>query len=77
MREEITIEDRLKHGNVTLKELSLLSRRCRAAIYNDIKRGILTPIKLGKHNSAPVFVPGPIARQYISGELHRSAEAAA
>lgn len=67
---DISLEDRLAHGNVTIAELSELSGRCKASIYNDIKARLLPVIKLGKAKTASVRIAGPIAKRYIAGELH-------
>jgi len=45
---EITIQDRLECGNLTVDEVCLLKNRSRAAFYNDVKAGLVEIQKQGR-----------------------------
>lgn len=60
----LTLTDRLSHGNLTIAELSALSKRGRSSIYNDLAAGKLAIIKIGNRT----LIPGPIAARYIGGK---------
>lgn len=73
---DISIVEKLECGNVTISELAKLSSRSRSSIYEDIAAGRLKTLKFGTAKNSPVFIPGPIARAYIAGELHREGSGA-
>jgi len=60
----ITLEDRLKHGNLTVLETRKLANRSHSGFYQDLKRGLVSIRKLGRKS----VVPGPVARRYIQRE---------
>ncbi len=63
-RPVVTIEDRLKHGNLTIDEVCALKPRGKTGFYADRKAGLVTIQKIGSRS----VVPGPIAKAYIRGE---------
>ena len=62
--EAITLEDRLKHGNLTILETRKLKNRSHSGFYQDLKRGLVSIRKLGRKS----VVPGPVAQRYIQSE---------
>jgi hypothetical protein len=60
---EISLVDRLAHGNLTIKETRRLKNRSHAGFYEDVKRGLVEIEKIGRKS----IVRGPIARAYIEG----------
>jgi hypothetical protein len=62
--EAITLEDRLKHGNLTILETRKLKNRSHSGFYQDLKRGLVSIRKLGRKS----VVPGPVALRYIQRE---------
>ncbi len=60
----ITLEDRLKHGNLTILETCKLANRSHSGFYQDLKRGLVSIRKLGRKS----VVPGPVAKRYIQRE---------
>jgi hypothetical protein len=59
----LTIEDRLKHGNLTIVEVRALRNRSHSGFYEDVKRGLVSVRKIGRKT----VVPGPVAVAYIAG----------
>jgi hypothetical protein len=61
--DEISMGDRLAHGNLTVAEVVALRGTSTAQFYADLKRGRVEIRKLGRKT----VVPGPIAKAYIEG----------
>jgi hypothetical protein len=62
----VTLEARLEHGYVTIKELCALKLCGLTQVYADIKAGALEVEKHGRSTR----VRGPIARAYTPGARH-------
>lgn len=69
----VTLEARLEHGYVTVKELCALKLCGVTQVYADIKAGAL---KVEKHGRS-TRIAGPIARDYRPGARHAKREEAA
>jgi hypothetical protein len=63
-RPAISIQDRLKVGNLTVDEVCALKQRSRTGFYADLKAGLVQIRKQGRNS----VVPGPVARRYIDGD---------
>jgi hypothetical protein len=61
---DISLADRLEHGNLTIREACLLADASRSKFYEDLKEGRVAIRKLG----AKSVVAGPIAKRYIAGQ---------
>jgi hypothetical protein len=59
-----SLEDRLNHGNLTVKEVRRLKNRSHSGFYEDVKAGLVKIEKIGRKS----IVRGPIARAYINGQ---------
>ena len=59
-----SLEDRLTHGNLTVKEVCQLKKRSHSGFYEDVKAGLVKIEKIGRKS----IVRGPIARAYINGQ---------
>lgn len=60
---EISLADRLEHGNLTIRETCALADASRSKFYEDLKARRVAIRKLGNKS----VVPGPIAKRYIAG----------
>lgn len=60
----VSLEDRLKFGSLTIKEICELRGVSRSTFYNDLNRGLVAIKKAG----SKALVPGPIAARYLAGE---------
>jgi hypothetical protein len=60
---EISLDDRLEHGNLTVRETRCLKNRSHSGFYEDVKSGLVAIEKNGRKS----VVRGPIARAYIEG----------
>ena len=60
---EISLGDRLEHGNLTVRETRRLKNRSHSGFYEDVKAGLVVIEKNGRKS----VVRGPIARAYIEG----------
>jgi hypothetical protein len=56
------LDERLEHGNLTVREVCHLASRSRAGFYQDRQRGLVEIRKIGRKT----VVPGPSARAYIA-----------
>jgi len=62
-RSDISLADRLEHGNLTVEETRRLKNRSHSGFYEDVKRGLVAIEKIGRKS----LVRGPIAQAYIRG----------
>jgi hypothetical protein len=62
-RNNITIEDRFKHGEFSLQELGALKNSGMTRLYADINAGRLPTVKRGRSRR----VLGPVAARYQPG----------
>ena len=60
----VTLEDRLKHGNLTVAETRALRNCSKTSFYADLKAGLVSIRKIGRKS----VVTGPVARRYALGE---------
>lgn len=69
----VTLESRLEHGYITIKELCALKLCGMTQVYADIKAGAL---KIEKHGRS-TRIPGPVAKGYVPGSRYtKNSEAA-
>lgn len=58
----ITLQDRLEHGNLTVREVCELKPISRSGFYADVKRGLVETVKIGRKT----VIRGPVAKKYIT-----------
>ncbi len=61
----VSLQDRLEHGNLTVREVCALKACSKTAFYADVKAGVVKTRKHGRRTE----VQGPVAKRYISGDL--------
>jgi hypothetical protein len=66
---DVTIQDRLEHGNLTVDEVCALATRSKTGFYADLKAGLVSIRKIGRRT----VIPGPVARRYALGEIGKVA----